>query len=220
MKIVQCKNGHYYDADKFKSCPVCAQGKAGQEERERKTAALFYSGDTGKPGVIVTPHSGGEQDRRTERYFDKKTPGDNARTIGLYRIRNVNPPAGWLVCRSGECRGRFYTIYDGINTIGTSHNMDIVLQGEKVCQENHASLTYDGRNADFYICPKNGSVHINGQPVTGQNALHADDLIELGGLGLDFIPYCTKTRNWNKTNDTPPDGKGEKEKRGKTDEKE
>lgn len=214
MKIVQCKKcGKFYDAAKFKNCPICAEGKAGEEARERRTAALFYGGGIARPDMAV-PQSSGEQGRLTERYFDTHKPQPDGCTIGLYRTRNVNPVAGWLVCCAGGCRGRFYTIYSGKNEVGTSRSMDVVLSGENVCAENHACIIFDDRNIDFYIKPQNGSVSVNGAPVIGQCALQPNDRIKLGGMTFDFIPYCTKSRNWNTPENQPQD-----EKEGRTDEK-
>lgn len=193
MKITRCTHGHYFDADKFKACPICAQGAAAKAEHEQKTAALFYK--DGPSGNAHHSTGGARQDRLTERYFETHKTG--GRTIGIYRTRDVNPVAGWLVCRNGKSKGRFYAIYTGINTIGTAHSADIVLCSDKMCPEDHACIVFDDRNTAFYIQPKNGSVCVNGAPITGQQRLKTNDVLTLDDLTLDFIAYCTENRNWN-----------------------
>lgn len=203
MKIVQCKKcGKFYDAAKYKSCPVCAQGKAVQAEQDRKTEALFYNRSA--PHLRTQHQSAGQQDRLTERYFDREKARQEERTIGVYRIKQTNPVAGWLVCTNGENRGRFYAIYTGRNTIGTSRRMDIVLVGKTICEDNHACVTYDDRHAEFYIQPQNGSLYVNGEPVPASCQLQTNDTIQLGDIALDFIAYCTKERNWNRPDKNEP----------------
>ena len=37
MKVVQCKNGHYYDAEKYDECPMCKKNQEAQEKKGIKT---------------------------------------------------------------------------------------------------------------------------------------------------------------------------------------
>ena len=36
MKLVQCPNKHYYDADKFKECPICHPAMANRVDLDRQ----------------------------------------------------------------------------------------------------------------------------------------------------------------------------------------
>lgn len=181
-------HGHYFDSEKYKECPICKAGNDILIENEKRTQALFY-----------TDNNSAKSDIRTERYFEKSN--QEGHTIGVYRIQKVNPVAAWIVCRKGSCRGKFFAIYTGKNTIGTSRKMDIVLNGKEICEEEHACIVYDYRNVVFYITGLNGTIQINQKDTIGWNELHPNDSITIGDLVFDFIPYCNKERNWNENSE-------------------
>lgn len=184
MKITKCANGHYFDLEKFKECPVCKAGNDILIKNEERTQALFY---TDKRPV--------KDQIRTEGYFERSDK--DGRTIGVYRTQKENPIAAWIVCRNGSSRGKFFAIYTGKNSIGKSRSMDIVIAGKDVCEENHACIVYDYRNIEFYITGINGKIQLNQQDIIGWNKLHSNDSFIIGDLVFDFIPYCNKERNWN-----------------------
>ena len=70
MRIVQCKNGHFYDADKYASCPHC-EGNGGLKPRTAGTPPQPAAG----PWGALAPQSAPVQQRRHDfgSRADKKT---------------------------------------------------------------------------------------------------------------------------------------------------
>ena len=83
MNLIKCENEHYYDSDKFDSCPHCANIAA-----DVKIPNLF--GDNQNKIATVIP------DQDVLKDYQK---------IGHRRV------TGWLVCISGEMQGESFTLY-------------------------------------------------------------------------------------------------------------
>lgn len=123
MKIAKCENNHYYDADKYKSCPHCREMKNGSYSAEiqfDKTEALTELIDTGHKA----------DDEVTVAYYSN--------TI------QTNPVVGWLVCTKGAGFGESHSLKSGRNFVGRDSSMDVVLSGDKSISRNkHAIIVYD-----------------------------------------------------------------------------
>ena len=91
MIMKQCSAGHFYDAERYDSCPYC-----GTNEDKVHTQPNVIPVDNGlEPTVPVNPTTG----------------FGGGETIGLDMSKEVRPVVGWLVCIEGPDRGRSYEIH-------------------------------------------------------------------------------------------------------------
>ena len=113
-------------------------------------------------------------------------------------MAGVQPVTGWLVCQTGEERGKDYRLHAGKNFIGRSNTMDVVLIDDKTIARNkHASVTYDPKGNAFYVTPEGGNtVYVAGELAGEAVKLSAGDVITIGKTELVFIPYCEEERKW------------------------
>lgn len=192
MAVVQCKNKHFYDNSKYEECPHCRKalerGDNPKEFAENKTVAKFVHKQDSSADAVFTKslrNSVGSSD-------------DSQKTVAKYFIdRNMNPIAGWLVCTEGENKGRSFEIHIGKNFVGRSMKMDIHTNDERISRENHFSIIYEPKEAEFYAVQGNGLTYYNGEMLTDAVALNEDDEISAGNSSYVFVPFCKKGRDWN-----------------------
>lgn len=200
---VKCKNGHWYDPNVFRSCPHCKEKNetlslmVDNVEEDDKTVSIMDADlSLGEQlGEIVQENIGGEipMDALGEFSDDDKTV-----SFGFFGMAGVQPVTGWLVCQTGEERGKDYRLHAGKNFIGRSNTMDVVLIDDKTIARNkHASVTYDPKGNTFYVTPEGGNtVYVAGELAGEAVKLSAGDVITIGKTELVFIPYCEEERKW------------------------
>lgn len=172
MNLTKCENGHFFDDEKFLSCPHCANQMAGanvndllgKEQKEISTA-------------IPQPQnlSGYQQ---------------------LVRGKTV----GWLVCIEGTMLGESFVLREGDNYIGRAANMDIALLYEpSVSREKHAIISYDSsRNCCVLYSPEHkDQTFCNAKKVKTKKSLKNRDLITFGDASFLFIPLCNSSFSWS-----------------------
>ena len=175
----QCDNGHFYDENRFDSCPYCREGAG-----VGKTVAASTLGKT----VAATP-GGGIAD--TDR---DKTVGIIKKDIG------IDPAVGFLICIAGPNRGRDYKLAAGRNFIGRAAAMDVALtDDDTVSRESHALVTYDVKHNRFSLSPgqSRGITYCNDEQVEMVRPLKAYDIIEVGKSRLIFLPLCGENFRWD-----------------------
>ena len=122
------------------------------------------------------------------------------KTVGMMQSQmGFDPVVGWLACVEGPSRGKSYTIRGGVNSIGRSERMDIVITGDlKISSENHAKISYSDKHNRFNILPGEGRniVYLNDEEVFTPMPLKAYDLIDFGETKLLFIPLCGERFTW------------------------
>lgn len=179
MAVVKCEQNHYYDDEKFDSCPHCLRLTQGEKDDESNTVAVGES-------MEVTQ----ELQSLIGNYSEEKT-------VGIYAKKGFSPVAGWLVCMEGKERGRDYPIRTGRNFVGRARSMDIVISDDlMVSREKHFSIAYEPHNSSFAIIAGQGDTYLNGKRVTEPMDLFDSDIIEVGESKFVFVPYCTKERKW------------------------
>ncbi len=91
------------------------------------------------------------------------------KTVGMMQSQmGFDPVVGWLACVAGPSRGKSYTVRGGVNSIGRSERMDIVITGDlKISAENHARISYSEKNNRFSLLPGEGRniVYLNDEEV-------------------------------------------------------
>ena len=122
------------------------------------------------------------------------------KTVGMMQSQmGFDPVVGWLACVAGPSRGKSYTIRGGVNSIGRSERMDIVITGDlKISSENHAKISYSDKHNRFNLLPGEGRniVYLNDEEVFTPMPLNAYDLIDFGETKLLFIPLCGERFTW------------------------
>lgn len=175
----QCDNGHFYDENRFDSCPYCREGAG-----VGKTVAASTLGKT----VAAMP---GGATADTDR---DKTVGIIKKDIG------IDPAVGFLICIAGPNRGRDYKLAAGRNFIGRAAAMDVALtDDDTVSRESHALVTYDVKHNKFSLSPGQGRgiTYCNDEQVETARPLKAYDIIEVGKSRLIFLPLCGEKFRWD-----------------------
>ena len=164
----QCDNGHFYDENRFDSCPYCLEGAG-----VGKTVAASFVGKT----VAAVPGGAAPE-------------ADRGKTVGIIKKKiGIDPAVGFLVCISGPHRGADYKLVAGRNFIGRAAAMDVALaDDDTVSRESHALVTYDAKHNTFSLSP--GQVEM-------VRPLSAYDVIEVGKSQLLFLPLCGEKFQWN-----------------------
>ena len=108
----QCDNGHFYDENRFDSCPYCQEGAG--------VGKTVSAGSVGKTVAAVSRSATPEADR--------------GKTVGIIKKKiGIDPAVGFLVCISGPHRGADYKLVSGRNFIGRAAAMDVALADDDTC---------------------------------------------------------------------------------------
>jgi hypothetical protein len=112
----------------------------------------------------------------------------------------ADPVVGWLVVVEGPGRGASLNIGYGNNRVGRAptENVSLDFGDQEISRENHATITFDGRNHRFYLLPGQGRnlVYVNDEPVMTPRELTGSEEILLGQTKLRFVPFCGKSFDW------------------------
>lgn len=172
MNLIKCKNNHFYDSEKFLSCPHCANRVA-----ESDIEDILGKGQN---HIRTIP-----PDEEADRNHVEKVLG---KTVG------------WLVCIDGVMLGESFTLREGDNCIGRAANMDVALLHEPtVSRDRHAIITYDSfRNSFVLHSPEHiRQVLYNSKNIKSRKTLKSHDIITLGNCSLLFVPLCDTHFCWS-----------------------
>lgn len=218
MEIVRCANSHFYDAEKYSSCPICAGESGSKNNLMSDILDTTYFADT-------TPNPGPDSGNQIEE-IDRTMPispispvipqnyeSPEIEDYGSTQPANVfdmgttnankgifNPVVGWLVCIKGESRGADFQIHSQYNYIGRAKHMDICIPTDPhISAEKAAVLAYDNNDKTFFFSPGSGHnlVRINGSVVMSPVVLKAYDVLTIGETQLLFVPLCGDHFDWN-----------------------
>lgn len=222
MNLIRCSAGHFYDAEKYSSCPHCSGGgTAGQDvgvtEAFDPTMPLKGGSDAPTEGIVESlsektepmtgaispepffPSGGGFPD------FPDTIPlgdMDNDKTISIFagvKKMEVEPVVGWLVCIEGEHFGEDFRLRTGKNYIGRSEKMDIILRGEDtVSRDKHVIVLFEPKQSIFLVQPGESKelAYLNEDLILAPQVLKSGDIISVGKARLLFVPFCSKGFNW------------------------
>lgn len=206
MEMRKCINGHYYDVSIHATCPYC-ENKDGDGSKTVGLAPGMVTQSDGDSRTLPI----GYQSMASQ--VESRTPvntysspvvsadDDDNRTVALiHKEMGVDPVVGWLVCLNNSQKGRDYRIHSDNNYVGRSDRMDVCIKGdETISRENHAIVSYDGRDNIFYFSPGDGRsiVRVNDKAVFNTIELKAYDVITIGKTNLLFIPLCSEKFEWS-----------------------
>lgn len=217
QKIISCPEGHYYDANRYTSCPYCSSGGFSP------TIDPFSQGDappanTSSPGPTAVPGGFGYgSGRGTEaaasvnygNFAPTEAPPVKSRVAeSMSKTQFVDsstpagkaaPVVGWLTAITGSCRGTDYRIHTGYNYIGREAG-DICIRGDNtISAEKDANVTYVPQTKKFYIAHELGKnvLLVNNLPVIGGSIeLNTHDVITIGTTKLIFVALCGEKFSW------------------------
>lgn len=189
--LTRCENGHFFDAEKFKTCPYdVAPQSLDPNTRSIRIGAAHGSGQGEQRDTVPVRGMGGAEDE-----------GDRVtRRIGQGGPGGIDAVVGWLVCVHGKNRGRDYRIRSENNTVGRNESMDICISGDDlISRERHTIITFDPQQNTFHLSPAEGRslVFLNTKAVLTPQELKPYDEIMLGATKLRFVPFCGEKFKWS-----------------------
>ena len=202
MNLVKCKNGHYYDGDKFDSCPHCS-GNAMENnvKNDDETVSMDVQNmptlDPAPTEPVTEPAPG---------YIPvggvAVIPADSEKTVGFYENNvGTEPVVGWLVCIEGGEFGKSFNLKAGKNFIGRNPLVnDIALPTDNsVSREKHAIVIYDPKSRSFLVQPGMSSelFYVNDEVVLQAAVIKTRDIISVGKTKLMFVPCCGSDFSWD-----------------------
>ena len=193
-EMVRCeKCGSFFDQEKSSACPYCKNTTVSTGDAAVSEKTTPMTGATGNDFVCALP-------------IGNLAVDSDGPTEAVWRGEDIHcstdPVVGWLVCLSGNEKGRDYRIHADNNFIGRDRHMDICISGdETISRDKHAVIAYDNRDRVFYFAPGDGRsiVRLNGKAVLSTTEIKAYDKIELGKTELLFVPLCGEGFDWADT---------------------
>ncbi len=216
MNLVKCENGHFYDEERFQSCPHCAapalrndnltQPAQPSAANDAVTVALDRSEATGAMGAApaaTAPAPSGSLQEAVKAAASGAVNAplmDGDKTVGFFSSAiGKEPVVGWLVCTKGEHFGEDFRLKSGRNFVGRAAQMDVpITKDTTVSREKHAVLVYEPRGNLFLVQPGDSKelCYLNGEVVLSPQKLAPHDRLLMGKTELMFIPCCTESFCW------------------------
>lgn len=196
MAILQCKNKHYYDGDKYTQCPHCMSGMAKNDLNEGVTVPMENVQVEEYLAQYVKSHPS-EEIQEEKEHEKVQSDLDEGKTIALVTESRKNV-CGWLVCIKGPEKGRDFKIFQGFNLVGRDRENDIVLANDKqVARKEQCRFVYEDRKNLFYVVPDVGSLtYVNDELLEKPQQLDQGDVIHVGDCDLVFVPFCKGDLKW------------------------
>lgn len=208
MKLTRCANGHFYDEEKYSSCPHCGVGArndattVGINRNDAVTVSATELTEDLETSMFVTPgvQSVGQVVQQAVAGVSNVGEDDDVRTIGYYqRTMGIEPVVGWLVATEGSHKGEDFRLKSGRNFVGRSASMDIVLSRDNsVAREKHAIIVFDPKTVTFLAQAGDSAelFYINDKVVLTVEELKPFDAITVGETKLAFVPFCGESFSW------------------------
>ena len=218
MNLQKCKNGHYYDQDKFVKCPYCAVKKMplkdtlvldGTEDGHTKREGSsyddgVYAEDTGtqaslKDAVAAAMKKKEYQDWETSAIIDRDT-GEDGRKATLNEIlgRQHFLPVGILVVIEGIQKGMIHVLESGDNYLYKKENAMFVRNEITDEIQPQASVLYDPEQNLFVLrlLDIHSDIRIGKMKLEDSVRLVPYDTILMGEDILLFVPICGDQFRW------------------------
>ncbi|MCF2683523.1 FHA domain-containing protein [Faecalicatena contorta] len=201
MKLQKCKNGHFYDTDKYTQCPHCEKSAGGMQDMvtEALNPADPIHTEMLTEAPVQQPQPEKEPVYQKAPVFEVKSEENH--TVGYYsRVIGTEPVVGWLVCTEGEYFGESFKLKSGRNFIGRSSGMDVVLSADmSVSRSKHAIIVYEPRKRMFIAQPGESRelFYLNDDVVLSNVEMQAYDVITIGTTKLMLIPCCGERFSWD-----------------------
>lgn len=196
MNLTKCSNGHFYDADKYASCPHCS----GSAQAVDDGVTVSLSSDSDMPTEMLKGDDISTLNLNSSAGEENK-PMDEGATISYYSDSiGTDPVVGWLVCLNGGHFGESFPLKAGRNFIGRSANMDVVLDTDTfVSRERHAVIIYEPKSRIFIAQAGDSRelFYMNDKVVLNNELIKARDIFTIGRTRLLFVPLCGENFSWD-----------------------
>lgn len=207
MNLERCEKGvHFYDKDKFQSCPFCAEDNDSGvtvSYKESSFAGSEYTVPAGSVSVTVPATNGPmslAEAVSTVTLGADDDDDDMGKTISYYNTTmGVEPVVGWLIAINGSEFGKSYPLKTGRNFIGRAKEMDISVQGDDTISRNkHAIVVYEPKSRMFIAQPGESRelFYVNDNVVLNNEQIKKNDILLLGKTKLMLIPCCDEQFSW------------------------
>ena len=202
IKMIECPNGHYYNAAVHASCPECAASGAAAPSFPKTTPPGVEVPHAPIQTPVQAPAMGHTMPVNNRDYaaggpatpFGIPTaPGGN-----LAADSQIEPVVGWLVCIDGPLRGVDFRIHDGYNYIGREEG-DIHIHGDnQISRQKHAVVSFYAKRQSFHVGPADGRniIELNGEPVFSPMEMKSFDVLTVGSTKLMLVALCGETFSW------------------------
>lgn len=203
-KLVKCRNGHYYDPQKYSSCPHCANiGSAVANEMTEAISNIPQGGDVSRtlsgtsnnvpPSTVLTGDDPLDKTIGVAVWNGNQHEGE-----GLNKL--VEPVVGWLVCIKGSEFGKSFTLRAGRNFIGRDDSNNVSIKGDqRISRKEHGILVYDPKGKKYHAQPGNTNelYYVNGDAVLQVRELNDRDILLLGETQMIFVAFCGEECSWD-----------------------
>lgn len=220
MKLIKCENGHFYDEERYSTCPHCSGGGARNDNmtvpvmrtpaNDAVTVAMDSTAvsESAAPSAAPAPASAQAAPKSSLKDAVKAASEGSAnaeiagdKTVGFFSSKiGSEPVVGWLVCIAGEHFGVDFKLKSGRNFIGRAASMDVsIAKDSTVSRERHAMLVYEPRANKFILQPGDSKelCYLNDDVVLSPMEIKVHDRLTVGKTVLMFIPCCTSVFNWD-----------------------
>lgn len=214
MNLKRCNNGHFYDAEKYTTCPHCNPTVSASE------VTVAMNPEDMAPEITAATGAFGEEDSKTVSLQDAVSAAveqpaapsrpsaapvqmDDAKTVSYYADSfGTEPVVGWLTCIEGDHYGESFPLKSGRNFIGRNANMDVVLAGDmSVSRERHAVVIYEPK-AKCFIAQAGDArelFYLNDNVVLNNEMMKNYDVLSIGNEKLIFVALCGPQFCWEDT---------------------
>lgn len=201
MNLKRCNNGHFYDADKFTTCPHCNPTVSASEvtvamdpEDMDPEIRAFADEDNMTVSLQDAVSAAVEQEAAPTAAQASAAVSDNQKTVSFYAASfGTEPTVGWLTCIEGDHYGESFPLKSGRNFIGRNPNMDVALTGDQsVSRERHAVVIYEPK-AKCFIAQAGDSrelFYLNDNVVLNNEMMKNYDILSIGNEKLIFVALC------------------------------
>ena len=199
MNLTRCENGHFYDAERFDTCPHCNQTSVSTVMQDPDGGDKLYTMPLNPPPP--PPPADPVISKLGSEVENAKSTDDGAqKTVGYFGDIATEPVVGWLVSIGGSNFGEGFKLKSGRNFIGRSTAMDVALTDDSsISREKHAIILYEPKSNVFLVQPGDAKelFYLNEKVVLAATEINAYDILSLGGTKLLFIPCCSDKFNWD-----------------------
>ena len=209
MNLKRCENGHFYDVDKYATCPHCNN----TENTSEQTQSVAYNKDATQD-VKTSRMGGGFQPSLKKQAGNAKGidvpdrifagANEDKKTVGIFKKQigaNKQPVVGWLVCIKGGNCGEDFKLVAGRNFVGRDRSMHVCLsEDESVSRVKHAIVVYEPKKNVFLVQPGESEelFYLGDEVIISAMQLKANDILLIGESELLFVPCCTDKFTWDK----------------------
>ena len=192
MYLQKCKNGHFYDGDRFTECPHCGiyPNFEIRNDDYDSTPTLYGPPVSGSLFKQVPSDWAMPQHRP-----DEVTPGISSEWKGTFR---KGPVVGWLVILNGTEKGQCKNLYLGRNNVGRGPEVDISLSDRSIHRGKRTIIVFEPSKRVYYAVygDSHELFYVNGKVALKDVELVPYDRLKIGSIELLFVPLCCDRFAW------------------------